>query len=327
MWLSILRQPFPINTWRWYWLRGTCFGLFVFLFLFLFKPFHLDLYSTGKLLYTTGIYGFITGIVIFAGSVLLIKVIAPRINEEKWSLGKQILWNSLLMVCIALLNSIVTQLMYNIWLPAWWYFTMLKWVFMLGVIPVAIAELITYNHYLHRHLKSAAQLSQIMAHTRLVEQPVEIPGNVKPLPVSNQSYIAKPDVPVGVDEKIDTTQAMLLFTGENQSDKLELNCNSLLAVQALDNYVNIFWENNERLQIVMLRNTLTNIADQAADVPWIYRSHRGWLVNTKRVKQVDGNAQGLKLTIDLMQQQVPVSRSNIARYRQVAEMQDAVTEN
>ncbi len=40
---KILREPFPINTWQWYRLRGIGFGLFVFLFLFLFQPFSLNL--------------------------------------------------------------------------------------------------------------------------------------------------------------------------------------------------------------------------------------------------------------------------------------------
>jgi hypothetical protein len=35
--------------------------------------------------------------------------------------------------------------------------------------------------------------------------------------------------------------------------------------------------------------------------------------------QVEGNAQGLKLLVDLLQQPVPVSRANIAGYRQIAE--------
>lgn len=326
MWLSIVNQPFPINTWRWYWLRGTCFGLFIFLFLFLFKPFNLDLYSFRRLLFTTAIYGFVTGVVIFCGSVVLIKVIAPRINEEKWSLGKQILWNTLLMVCIALLNAVVTQAIHNVWLPAWWYFTMLKWVFMLGVIPIAIAELITYNHYLRRHLKSAAELSQIMEHTQPIQQVARPSETIISLPVNNQGNIQMREL-TPILNNVAIEPSTLLLTGENLGDKLELPHGSLLAVQALDNYVNIFWEQNGRLQTTMLRNTLTNIAEQAEDSPWMFRSHRGWLVNTKRVKQVDGNAQGLKLTLDLMQQQVPVSRSNIAGYREVAEWQDMAMSN
>src|SRR5690606_14013477 len=101
MYRNIINKPFPINTPQRYWLRGAGFGLFVFLFLFLFKPFRLDLYNTPQLLYTAAVYGCITGAVIFLGDLVFIKAIAPHINEDRWTLGRQVLWNMLLMVCIA----------------------------------------------------------------------------------------------------------------------------------------------------------------------------------------------------------------------------------
>ncbi|MCH5682870.1 LytTR family transcriptional regulator [Niabella sp. W65] len=83
----------------------------------------------------------------------------------------------------------------------------------------------------------------------------------------------------------------------------------------------MFWEANDQLQSTLLRNTLTNIADQVSDAAHIYRTHRSWLVNVQRVARVNGNAQGLKLSVELMDQQVPVSRSNIPGYRQLTELQ------
>lgn len=328
MWLRIVNQPFPINTWRRYWLRGASFGLFVFLFLFLFKPFYLHLYSTWQLFYTSAIYGLVTGAVIFSGSLLLIKGIAPRIREEKWTLGKQILWNTLLMVCIALLNVFVTQVMHQMILPLWWYFTMLKWVFMLGIFPVAVAELLTYNHFLRRHLKSAAELTQMVESKRPIESVIYKPVNVPVLMLKQelrQAPVSRDDIPG--EERFSVSPSVLVLTGENQGDQLELPWESLLAVQALDNYVNVYREEDDRLQTTMLRNTLTNIAEQLKHLPGMYRTHRGWLVNTRKVKYVSGNAQGLKLSIDLMQQEIPVSRSNIAGYRELTEWQNMAINN
>ncbi|RYY11529.1 MAG: hypothetical protein EOO04_35075 [Chitinophagaceae bacterium] len=331
MFLSTLHQPFPINTWRRYWLRGVSFGLFVFLFLFLFKPFRLDFFPTPRLLWTSAVYGLTTGLVIFSGSFILIKVIAPLINESRWTLGKQILWNSFLMVIIALMNVLVTQLMHGIVLPIEWYFTMLEWVFMLGVFPVAIAELITYNHFLRRHLKTAGEVSQWLqrhefdpkgSSTKEVRPVTAMPqrnaadrslteqgsSNEISLDQNNsadQDPPAKTYIPVQLangswrrtQRETITMDPKLELTGENQGDKLCLDRSGLIAVQALDNYVNIFWESDGRLQTTMLRNTLTNICLQLKDLTNIYRTHRGWLVNTGKVIKVDGNAQGLKLTV------------------------------
>lgn len=301
---KILNEPFPINTWKWYRLRGLGFGLFVFLFLFLFQPFSLNLFETKKLLYVTLVYGAATGAVILCGGWIFSKWIAPRLDDEKWTLGKQIVWNVLLMVFITLLNVYVTQLMHQTVLPLWWWGVMLKWVLMLGVLPVAVAELIAYNQHLRHHLKTATRLSQ------LVQQPVHSTHTA-----SLQLQTANGARPRPADN------GTIVLTGENQGEKLELLREHLLAVQALDNYVNVFWEAADQLQSTLLRSTLSNIAGQVSGSAYIYRTHRSWLVNVQRVARVDGNAQGLKLSVALMDQQVPVSRSNISGYRRLTEWQ------
>ncbi len=326
MYWGIFYKPFPLNTWRWYSQRGMGFGLFVFLFLFLFKPFSLHLYNPTQLLYTAATYGIITGLVIFTGGWIFINWIAPRIPEDTWTLGKQIAWNMLLMVCIALLNTWVTQLRHQVSLPLWWYFSMLKWVVMLGIFPVVVTELLSYNHYLRRHIRNASELSQMVqcippagdAGFARGVSPGFRPGNGLPKADHHAA---------GVKKSTDFRDYSLVLTGENQGDMLKIACSSLLAVQALDNYVNVYWEQNGELQASMLRNTLTNIAGQLSEVSCVYRSHRGWLVNTKKVTKVEGNAQGLRLFLSLMPQPIPVSRANIAGYRKLAEYQRITTGN
>ncbi len=308
--LRILNQPFPINTWRRYWLRGLSFGLFVFLFLSVFQPFSLNLFPTGQLLFTTSVYGLTTAVVITGGSLLLIRVVAPYIKEERWTLGKQILWNTFLMVCITFANVVVTQWMHNIALPVSWYFTMLKWVLMLGVLPVAFAELITYNHFLRKNILKAEEVTNQLQHLRTpYRQTFKTfsPERKTAATLVIDSEVEEADMP---------EDSIVTLKGDNLGDVLEVSPRSILAVQALDNYVNVFYEVNGRLKTAMLRNTLTNIAMQVTELPHLYRSHRGWLVNTKRVVKVEGNAQGLKLTVELLGHQVPVSRSNIAGYRE-----------
>lgn len=310
---KILSEPFPINTWKWYRLRGLGFGLFVFLFLLLFQPFSLNLFDTKKLLYVTLVYGAATGAVILCGGWVFSKWIIPRLDDEKWTLGRQIVWNLLLMIGITLLNVYVTQLMHQTVLPLWWWFVMLKWVLMLGVLPVAVAELIAYNQHLRYNLKTATQLSQ------LVQQPTVIPaGSLHSASTSGNLTHQNFTTP------LPDHNGPIILTGENQGEKLELLYDNLLAVQALDNYVNVFWEADYQLQSTLLRNTLTNIAEQVSAAAYMYRTHRSWLVNVQRVARVDGNAQGLKLSVELMDQQVPVSRSNIPGYRQLTELQHRV---
>lgn len=315
--LRILNKPFPVSSWAWYRHRSVGFGLFVFLFLYLFKPFNLNFYNRSQLFFVSSMYGAIAGLVILAGGWVFIKWLMPGINEEKWTLGKQILWNTLLMLCITCLNVVATEWIHSVKLPLTWWVTMLGWVLMLGALPIAIAELVSYNVYLRQHTRSAASLShlvQLSPKNKMAGQ-YETPASAPELAITYDSEHSRAEW----DDNVDLLKHQLVLTGENQGDKLELTYFDLLAVQALDNYVNVFWEEHGQLRTTMLRNTLTNIATQLHDAAFIYRCHRGWLVNTQRVHQVDGNAQGLKLSVDLLRQQVPVSRANIPGFKSLTE--------
>ncbi|MFD2920457.1 LytTR family transcriptional regulator DNA-binding domain-containing protein [Terrimonas rubra] len=324
---ALIAKPFPMNTWSWYKQRGIGFGLFIFLFLFLFKPFYLHLLETGKLLSMAACYGLITALVIIGGGLVFTRWISPRINEEKWTLGKQVLLNMVLMICIAFFNVFITQLIYGMPIDFSWYGSMLQWVVMIGTLPIAIAELVSYNYYLRKNLESASEL------TRIARLPYKEPVKVlrplvlqEPAPAyAGLDFTATADI-LNTDET-PLSEPVLELTGENQADRLIIQPQQLLAVQALDNYVNIFWAGDDRLQTTLLRNTLTNIAEQLNAQPQMYRSHRGWLVNSTRVREVEGNAQGLKLTIDLMEQPVPVSRANIAGYRLLTQEQHILVQN
>ncbi|RZK44954.1 MAG: LytTR family transcriptional regulator [Pedobacter sp.] len=125
----------------------------------------------------------------------------------------------------------------------------------------------------------------------------------------------------GVDTVSEDT--IIGLTGENHGDQLRIPGYSLIAIQALDNYVQVFWEQHGRLQTTMLRTTLTNICGQLEAFSCFFRTHRGWLVNVRRVNNIEGNAQGLKLSFEYLQQKVPVSRANIAGYRELADSTDA----
>jgi hypothetical protein len=317
---ALIHKPFPINTWNWYKHRGIGFGLFIFFFLFLFKPFYLHLLDTGKLFSLTLTYGLITAGIIILGGLVFTKWISPRLNEEQWTLGKQVLLNMVLMICIAFFNVFGTQLIYGMPIDLSWYWSMLQWVLMIGTLPIVIAELISYNYYLRKNLESASEL------TRISRLPYKTVKNTPAVLLQPATAVALHDTDLLPEPEI-TAPPVFVLTGENQTDRLELQLTQLLAIQALDNYVNIFWEENNRLQTTLLRNTLTNISEQLKDQYPVYRTHRGWLVNSTRVKQVEGNAQGLRLTMELIELTVPVSRANIAGYRQLTQEQHITAGN
>jgi DNA-binding LytR/AlgR family response regulator len=50
-----------------------------------------------------------------------------------------------------------------------------------------------------------------------------------------------------------------------------------------------------------------------------FRCHRTYIVNTSKIADVSGNAQGLKLEIEKTEFKIPVSRSQIPEFKKLME--------
>ncbi|MEL7340404.1 MAG: LytTR family DNA-binding domain-containing protein, partial [Bacteroidota bacterium] len=102
----------------------------------------------------------------------------------------------------------------------------------------------------------------------------------------------------------------------HQSDKsLPVDLDQLLLIEAQQNYVRLFLLTEHGLQKEMLRNSLSRVESVLTDSP-IKRSHRSYLVHTQKIRAVSGNAQGLKLKLEGLEDlEVPVSRKYIPDFR------------
>ncbi len=84
----------------------------------------------------------------------------------------------------------------------------------------------------------------------------------------------------------------------------------ILYIESNKNYLNIILTDDRTQDI---RFTLKEMENLLANFPFFIRCHRAYIVNTNRIKNVEGNAQGLKLFISDSHIYVPVSRSYISR--------------
>ena len=103
------------------------------------------------------------------------------------------------------------------------------------------------------------------------------------------------------------------------NDIYECFVDEVLLVEAMQNYVQLTVISNGQADRVMLRQTISSIYKQlqSNDADYVLRCHRSYLVNLDKISQVSGNAQGLKLSFDGLEDVlVPVSRSYIAEFKQ-----------
>jgi len=113
---------------------------------------------------------------------------------------------------------------------------------------------------------------------------------------------------IGMVRKPSPTNSILNieFYSENGKQAISLKPEYFLFLKSVDNYVEVYYRNDQGIKKQLLRNTLKHIEQQYHQSPYVKRCHRGYLVNPTNV-QVSNlvGANSLKLLID--QFEVPVS--------------------
>ena len=101
----------------------------------------------------------------------------------------------------------------------------------------------------------------------------------------------------------------VILAGDNQNETLRLDAAQIAWLSAADNYVQVFYFENDVLKSRMLRATLKKMEETLSDSPQFFRCHRTYVVNLEKVTEVSGNAQGYRLHIAGADNTVPVSRN------------------
>jgi hypothetical protein len=104
------------------------------------------------------------------------------------------------------------------------------------------------------------------------------------------------------------------LTSETGGDVVQLRPNQILSLRAEANYVEIVWREESGIKSKFLRNTLTELLEQAgAEV--LTRVHRSWAVNLDQAITVSGTSHRLEIDCgDAVR--VPVSRAYVPQVQQ-----------
>ena len=101
---------------------------------------------------------------------------------------------------------------------------------------------------------------------------------------------------------------LILFTADNQKDKLAVPISAILFLESQDNYVALNFMEGESVKKHMLRSTLKRMETELTDTS-VMRCHRSFLVNLDNVTSASGNAHRLELTLSNFPEKIPVSRN------------------
>jgi hypothetical protein len=271
------KYPYEENKWR----IIVPISLFIAFFMVIFQPFGLsDFNFNFKYLFLAG-YGLVTLVVLIGVNVGLPSLFPATFNEEKWTVGREILFFLLILFSIGLANLIYSTFFLEFRLTISSILIFQAFTLAVGIIPLAMLTLIKQS-YLSRKNRETAERINVGLH----------PFTVSPNPGKS-----------------------VLLASDSGKEELSLSSGDLLFIKSDGNYITAGFLKNGRFQSALYRNTMKYAEEQLADFPEFFRSHRSWIVNTSRISRVSGNSQGLRLSLEGYPEEIPVARNLTAGFR------------
>ncbi|GAB3932844.1 LytTR family DNA-binding domain-containing protein [Larkinella terrae] len=259
------------------------------LFLLVFQPFDLNRWQTPYK--NAKILGFgLISFAVTAGLSQLLPVLFPnRFTNERWTVGREILWVTTHITLIAVVNYLYLNWLIGKPFHGIGLLGMMVVTFLIGVFPVGGSVVVNYIIKLKKYSQAAR----------------EIPIHEHPA----QNRIDEPE------------PCVITITAENEKDSLTFVANDLLYIESSDNYSTVVYLKNNEPVKTLLRSSLSRLENQLDPDSStksivrnpivrnsIARCHRSYIVNLEKVEKVTGNAQGYKLHLHNGQFQLPVAR-------------------
>jgi hypothetical protein len=128
------------------------FGSFIFLFLFLFKPFGMAQLETGSQIFVSLGFGLVTIFMLFIFKFL----IEPVVLKRNRTFGGSILWGLVIASSIGVANYFYVSIIFPQVFVFKYFFLAIWTAILVGIIPVTIGYIISFNRIYKTALKEAS---------------------------------------------------------------------------------------------------------------------------------------------------------------------------
>jgi hypothetical protein len=286
-----LRKPYPflyerltVRLWV-----ALFVAVFVFVFLVAFKPFNIDTDMRVNMYMAALFYGITSGATVLIAGSLLILLFPNIFKDKEWTVGKEMICTNLILISATISNAFLGYYMECVpemaGLKGFWLSLYLAFIrtYAVGIFPVTVLTAISYSIFLKRNLTKALE--------------------------NNKKLDARPET-----KDPEVADKIVTIVSPSNNNDFSFRLNDLLFIMADGNYVEFHMESENTVKREIKRNTLRHIESQLSEHDFLFRSHRAYLVNLKKVIHSSGNAQGYELKLSKTDHTVPVSRRNLERF-------------
>ena len=278
-----LRKPYSFETSvTEQWIKSILISCFVFLFLLVFQPFGLNSLQKNIVVITLG-YGITCLVVMVILNVALVSAFQNYFLEKNWTSLKQLIWAIINMGIIGIANAIYSAYIGVADFTLQDLFRFEVFTLAVGVFPIGAFILINQARL---NDKFQRQSKNINANLGIPKERI-----------GAKKVFAESDTPIEV-----------IIPSENGRENFSVPPDELLFIHSSDNYIEVFYFNNSRMNCKLIRNSLKAAAISLNLNENFFRVHKSYIVNLSKVKHVSGNAQGYKLHLADTEVTIPVSR-------------------
>ncbi len=279
--LQIITSPFPLqDDSRTQMVYNLFTSLMVVAALIIIKPFGLDDVNL-QLVKLVGVY-FSFGLVTFLFCFLADRLVKPAFpdffEEQKWNVGKNIIWIIFLVLFVGTGNLFLSNALGFTGVSGSLLLSFHFYLLYFTLIPAIVITLAVQIILQQKNKKTAIRFNEILIH-----------------PVSD-------NLPSG----------SLEFPSYDSRDRLKLSHEQFLFAEAADNYTDIVFVDNHIVKRALIENTIRQLSEINSS-KFIIKTHRNYLVNLAKVKSVSGNAQGFRLGFENLDESVPLSERMASR--------------
>ncbi len=200
-------------------------------------------------------------------------------NEASWKVWKEITWSFITISLIGICNFLYST---QIGLAKFSIINLIyleAYTFAVGFFPIVIYILIKQNRLSKRYFTGSEHINLAIATNNINED--------------QKDFIKT-----------------ICIQSDNINEEIRLSIDDLIAIQSTDNYITVNYQLNNQLNRKVLRNSLKQVEIEFKEYQNLFRCHKSYLVNLDYVTKVSGNAQGYKLSLNYLDELIPVSRAH-----------------
>lgn len=119
-------------------------------------------------------------------------------------------------------------------------------------------------------------------------------------------------VPLAAANRQADALEMIRFCSENEKEYVDIRCEDFLYLQSSGNYVEVFYQLEEKVGRTLLRNSLKAMETRCQPYSFVRRCHRSYLVNSRKIRSI--SHQKGKSVIDLGTANIPISEKYVKSF-------------